>query len=195
MLFCWIQNILSETPCKLPTHRSGSMGMDSKRATSWESCSLQALLAQLGCQALRWEAERLGKQAVPVPQRHAGAQGSSEEGSWAVGWASPLPLLLEISPARSSALGLFVLGFFFLNPKISGFEAFVSFCLQFCDKISFHKKGGNHQQKHFREFDIFHDLQGLPWTLEWVLVLGFSKETEFCTSVSPSQRTWPQETS
>lgn len=130
-------------PCKLPTHRSGSMGMDSKRATGWESCSLQVLLAQLGCQALRWEAERLGKQAVPVPQRHAGAQGSSEEGSWAVGWASPLPLLLEISPARSSALGLFVLGFFFLNPKISGFEAFVSFCLQFCDKISFHKKEGN----------------------------------------------------
>ena len=128
------------------------MGMDSKRATGWESCFLRALLAKLGFQAPHEEAEHRGKQAVLVPQHHAGA-GSipdvtvvRESSCGAVqhtGWASPHSPLQNV-PATFSLRNIMCQefwGFFFLDPKISGFEAFGNFSLHFVIKSAFRKRG------------------------------------------------------
>lgn len=167
MLFCWIQTFCQRCHVNFQHIAVGLWAWSPRGLTALESCFLQALLAKLGFQALCRETQHLEKQAVLVPQQHTGAHRSLRAlqmglqwGSAAVelcntqaaaAWASPLPFLLEISCARSS-------GGFFLNPKISGFEGFVNFWLHFVIKSTFRRRRlMHHQQKHFRELDVFHD--------------------------------------
>lgn len=154
-------------PCKLPTHRSGSVGMESERAY---------------CIGILFSSGFASKAGLPGSVSGNSASGKAGSAGAAAAHRSTRELesapdgttVRECSCGAVQHTGCHSLGIpatfsfrnimcqefwgFFLTPQISGFEGFVNFWLNFVIKSTFRRRRlMHHQQKHFRELDVFHD--------------------------------------